>query len=210
MANAPFARALCLALPLVAAIVLVLGGCVTRRIVVTSEPPGASVWVNDQQIGRTPAEVGFDYFGMYDVRLRLDGYEPITTKANASAPIYEYPPFDVVAEALPGTRETVITWHYVLKPALELQGDPREQERALIGRAKELGAMIPPPPAPAPATEPPAPTAAEPAASPAVTPAAEQPPTTPVTADEAPQPQPEPSNEPQSQPGPGPSDDPGR
>lgn len=155
MANALPVRTLCVMTALAAGLVLVLGGCVTRRIVVTSEPPGASVWVNDQPIGRTPAEVGFDYFGVYDVRLRLEGYEPITTKANASAPIYEYPPFDAVAEALPGTRETLITWHYVLTPALELQGDPREQERALIERARELGARIPPPPQPpTPAAEP--------------------------------------------------------
>jgi hypothetical protein len=141
-----------------------LAGCVNRRILVTSEPPGATVWVNDTQAGRTPTEVGFKYFGVYDVRLRLDGYEPLTTKAEAKAPLYEYPPFDAVAEALPGTRETVVKWHFVMQPALELQGDPKEQEKALIQRAKELATTIEQPAAPAPA---PAAAAPEPATTPA-------------------------------------------
>lgn len=138
-----------------AAALAAAGGCIERRIIVTSEPPGATVWVNDAEIGRTPAEVGFTYFGVYDVRLRKDGFEPISTRAEAKAPLYEYPPFDLVAEALPGTNETVVKWHFVLEPALERRGDARAAEAGLLERARELAAeAAPPPPPPEPSPEP--------------------------------------------------------
>lgn len=117
---------------------MTLGGCVQRRIQVTSEPPGALVWVNDVQIGTTPTETEFKYFGTYDVRLRKAGFEPVSAGMKAEAPFYEYPGPDLVAEALPGANETVVRWHFVLEPALELRGDRAEAERALIERAREM------------------------------------------------------------------------
>ena len=50
------------------------GGCLERTVTITSDPEGALVTLNDQQIGRTPVETGFRYFGVYDVRLELEGY----------------------------------------------------------------------------------------------------------------------------------------
>ncbi len=120
-----------------------LGGCIERRIQVTSDPPGATVWLNDVEIGTTPTEADFRYFGTYDVRLRKAGYEPLATKRKAEAPFYEYPGPDLIAEALPGTNETIIKWHFTLEPAKELQGDPRQAEDELIKRAKELAGQIP-------------------------------------------------------------------
>ncbi|MFN0010730.1 MAG: PEGA domain-containing protein [Phycisphaerales bacterium] len=117
-----------------------LGACgrQERTISVTSEPPGAMVWVNDVQLGRTPCESDFTFFGTYDVRLTLDGYEPIATSAEADAPFHEQPGIDLVAAALPGTRRTRIEWHYVLTPAAEAGGDANIAEDALMGRAKAL------------------------------------------------------------------------
>ncbi|MFB3120043.1 MAG: PEGA domain-containing protein [Stenotrophomonas maltophilia] len=40
---------------------------------ITSEPPGALVWLNDREIGRTPVDVDFEFYGRYDVRLHLPG-----------------------------------------------------------------------------------------------------------------------------------------
>ena len=75
------------------AVALVLGACarVERRITITSEPSGAIVSLNDTEVGRTPVEVDFTYFGVYDVRLRKEGYEPIVTTAEAKAPLHEQP-----------------------------------------------------------------------------------------------------------------------
>ncbi len=95
-----------------------LSGCLERRIKITSEPSGALVYLNDVEVGRTPVEVEFTYYGTYDVRLRKEGFSPLATKAEAKAPIYEYPVIDLIAEALPTRIETVIDWHFELQPSV--------------------------------------------------------------------------------------------
>ncbi|MCC5829414.1 MAG: PEGA domain-containing protein [Phycisphaeraceae bacterium] len=50
-----------------------LGGCVRRTITITSEPSGALVHLNDQEVGRTPLTIGFTHYGVYDVRLTHEG-----------------------------------------------------------------------------------------------------------------------------------------
>lgn len=115
-----------------------LGGCLKRTISITSEPAGALVWVNDVEVGRTPTEVDFTYFGVYDVRLDLQGYEPIVTSREAKAPIYEYPGLDLIAELLPTTVETNIRWHFDLVPSPEMVLPREEVEAGLLERARRL------------------------------------------------------------------------
>ena len=116
-------------------LVLCCGGCVERRIEITSEPPGALVWVNDQQVGRTPTQASFLYHGVYDVRLRLEGFEPLVTEAEASPPIYEHAPLDLFAEMLPMQIENVQRWHFVLEPSLESTLSRDALEAGLLERA---------------------------------------------------------------------------
>ncbi|MEO1498872.1 MAG: PEGA domain-containing protein, partial [Planctomycetota bacterium] len=68
-----------------------MAGCLERTITVTSEPPGAIVTLNDVEIGRTPVTTEFTYFGVYDVRVRKDGYEPLVTRRETTTPWWEYP-----------------------------------------------------------------------------------------------------------------------
>ena len=121
--------------------VLLLPACVQRRIVVTSDPPGALVWLNDREIGRTPAEAGFRYHGDYDVRLELPGYQPVHTERRAKAPVYEYPGIDLVAIALPVRFKNEIRWHFDLEPTPEASLPPAQVESELIERADELRAQ---------------------------------------------------------------------
>lgn len=121
-----------------------LTGCIERRIYITSEPPGATVWVNDVEAGRTPTSVTFTYFGNYDVRLRKDGYEPLITKGEANPPVYEFPGPDLVATAVPARIKTDVKWNYVLQPKLESVGAQSEFESGLMGRAGSLRAQIAP------------------------------------------------------------------
>lgn len=120
--------------PLGLALVL-LGGCVERRLSITSEPPGASVWVNGSSVGLTPLETTFVYHGVYDIRIEKAGFEPLLTSAEADAPWWEYPPLDLAAEALPFTLENTQDWHFVLSPTLEVSQDPAEFESGLLNRA---------------------------------------------------------------------------
>lgn len=113
----------------IVALTVVLSGCVRRTIEITSAPSGALVYLNDREIGRTPVEVEFLYYGTYDVRLLLDGHEPLLTFGNAKAPWWDNVGLDLIAEAVPGDTRSVVKWHYDLTPA---DDDPaRLLERAV-------------------------------------------------------------------------------
>ncbi|MBX3315563.1 MAG: PEGA domain-containing protein [Phycisphaeraceae bacterium] len=131
-----------------------LSGCVERRISITSEPAGALVWVNDVEVGRTPAEFNYKHYGKYDVRLELDGYDTLQTIGEASTPWWDYPGPDLIAETIPNAKKT-IRWHYTLTPTLAT-AMPREQfESDLIERARALREQLGPAPTPAqPSTAP--------------------------------------------------------
>ena len=77
------------------------GGCVQRTITITSQPEGALVHLNDEEIGRTPVTVPFTFYGIYDVRLEADGHQPMWTQQKAVAPWWELPGVDLMAEAVP-------------------------------------------------------------------------------------------------------------
>ncbi len=115
---------------------LTLVGCGTqqRRIYVTSEPTGARVHLNDIDVGVTPVEVDFTYFGTYSVRLRKDGFEPLVTSRKAEAPFHEWPGIDLVAMAVPGDDVTEIAWHFELEPAKNDQEGVIERARVLRER----------------------------------------------------------------------------
>jgi len=114
-----------------ASLAITLVGCQQRTLRVTSDPPGAMLHLNDVEVGRTPVEVGFTWFGTYAVKLRLEGYETLETAAEAKAPLHEQPGFDLIAMMLPGEERTEIAWHFELSPE-------RRDPDALIGRAAEL------------------------------------------------------------------------
>lgn len=110
------------------------GGCVQRTISITSQPAGALVYLNDDEVGRTPVRVPFTFYGTYDVRLEREGCKPLWVKQKAKPPFWEYPGPDLFAEAIPGNKVT-LQWHYdleALPPVEEQDAD------ALAGRAAEL------------------------------------------------------------------------
>jgi len=116
---------------------LALPACVQRKIRVTSTPPGARVILNDQEIGVTPVDTRFTFYGGYDVQLLLDGYEPVHELRQARAPLHEYPGIDLVATAIPADIETTIEWHFDLLPIPE-STDPDAAREDLLDRAADL------------------------------------------------------------------------
>lgn len=113
--------------------VLALAGCRTRTLEINSDPPGALVWLNDEQVGRTPLETDFVFYGEYDVRLHLDGYVPVSTHANAAAPLSEQPGIDFFTQPFPGRSTT--QWNFLLQPLPETL-DQKGAEEAAYARAK--------------------------------------------------------------------------
>ncbi len=116
------------------------GGCMRRSVEITSEPAGALVWVNDEEVGRTPTAFDFKWYGHYDVRLVLEGHQPLLTSAQAVAPLHEYPGPDLIASAIP--NHTRLKWHFVLTPE---PTDRAALEAAVMERARAARAASQPP-----------------------------------------------------------------
>lgn len=114
------------------------GGCVKRTIHITSDPPGALVHLNDEEVGRTPCDVSFLHYGTYDVRLTKEGYEPYLGPAEADPPLYDLPGPDFFAEVAPVRFESDVHWHFQLLPV-------RDDPAAMIDRARQLRARLPQP-----------------------------------------------------------------
>ena len=93
-----------------------LSGCVQRTLSVTSEPSGALVYLNGQEVGRTPLKRDFTWYGTYDVQLRREGYQTLDTKSKVIAPAWLWFPFDLVAELWPGRIKDQHHLHYTLSP----------------------------------------------------------------------------------------------
>ena len=94
-----------------------LTGCVERRYVVTSDPPGALVLRNGQPLGATPADDHFVYYGNYHFTLIRDGYETLEVDQPVPPPWYEWPAIDFVSENLiPWWIYDVRRFHYQLQP----------------------------------------------------------------------------------------------
>jgi hypothetical protein len=109
-------------------------GCVRRTISVTTTPPGAIVFLNDREVGRTPCDVDFLHYGVYDVRIRLEGYEPVVGSGRASAPVWDFVGADFLAELVPAQLESRVEWHFDLEPSAQDPG-------ALRARASEMRAQ---------------------------------------------------------------------
>jgi PEGA domain-containing protein len=108
-------------------------GAVRRRLNVNSNPPGALVYVDNQQIGTTPCSVDFVYYGTREIRLIKPGYETLTINQPIPTPWYELPGIDFFSENLLFTKiRDNRTVTYNLSPQLVV---PTQE---LIDRANQL------------------------------------------------------------------------
>lgn len=131
-----------LLMSLTACLAALPGGCVSRKLVVTSDPPGARVWANDMELGETPLEAAFTYYGTYDVLVQKDGYEPMRLNIPVDAPFYEYPGPDIIANVIPFGIEHAEKWNFKLEPALEKTQDKAAFEAGILERANALRGKI--------------------------------------------------------------------
>jgi hypothetical protein len=112
-------------------------GCVERRMIVRTNPPGALLYVDDYEIGITPCATSFIYYGTRKIRLVKDGYETLVINQPIPATWYEYFPADFVAENLvPGHIRDQRVLTYDLRPAILVPNDQ------LTGRADGLRAAV--------------------------------------------------------------------
>src|SRR5205809_7433298 len=81
-----------------------LPGCVERTMKITTNPPGARVFLNDEEIGVSPVKTAFLWYGDYDIVIRKAGYKTLRTNYRIDPPWHQIPPIDLFTECfLPGT-----------------------------------------------------------------------------------------------------------
>lgn len=108
-------------------------GCVRRTLTITTDPPQALVFLNDEEIGRSEVSRDFLWYGDYDVIIRKKGYATLGTHWRIDPPWYQVMPIDFFAEVFwPGHLHDVHTRHFKLEP----QVLPTVDE--LIERADEM------------------------------------------------------------------------
>jgi len=75
-------------------------GCVKRKLTIRSQPEGALVYVDQQEVGQTPLSVPFTYYGTREILLEKDGYQTVKEKHRIRMPWYQIPPLDFITENL--------------------------------------------------------------------------------------------------------------
>ena len=115
------------------AIVVLTSGCVHRRLTVRSNPPGAAVYVDNQEIGTTPVTANYTYYGTREIRLEKAGFETLTVKQNLRPPWYQFPVLDFISEnMLPHDIRDERELDFAMVPQIVV---PREQ---ILHRARQL------------------------------------------------------------------------
>lgn len=115
-------------------VLLCAAGCVERTMKIQTDPPGALVVVNDEEVGVSPAKFSFLWYGDYDIIIRKAGYKTLKTSHRVHAPWYQWPPFDLVAETM--VPHTIRDVHELPVFKLEPAEEPAVAE--VVERATEL------------------------------------------------------------------------
>jgi len=116
------------------ACVAVLCGCVERTVTINTEPQGATVVLNDQDVGKSPVKVPFTWYGDYDIVVRKDGRQTVKTSHRLNTPWYELPGVDLFSECLvPFTIHDDRT-----VPTIMLDQAVRPTQEALLKNADEM------------------------------------------------------------------------
>ena len=107
-------------------------GCVSRRLTVRTNPPGAIVEVNGRRIGTSPASMDFTYYGTYEIRMSRPGFETLVVKQPVAPPWYQVPPADLISDNLSPVQITNRhEFQYALTPLPPAAFDDHQlQERA--------------------------------------------------------------------------------
>jgi hypothetical protein len=110
-----------------------MAGCVERKLTINTNPSGAQVFLNDEEIGVSPVTTSFRWYGEYNITIRKQGCETLQTQRKLKAPWYDYFPFDFAAQVVyPGRIVDSYTWSFDLNSQKEIG---REE---LIKEAEQL------------------------------------------------------------------------
>jgi hypothetical protein len=110
-----------------------LTGCVERRYVIYTDPPGAMVLRNGQAIGASPVDDHFVFYGKYKFTIFADGYETLQVEQKIPAPWYEWVGLDFFSENL-------LPWTIRDRRVFQFHLEPRHipDPKALLDQAQNL------------------------------------------------------------------------
>jgi len=138
------------------------GGCVLRTLEVKSAPAGATVYLDDRPVGRTPCTVEYDFHGTRALRVALEGYRPHQGEVDLTAHWWQWFPLDFCTEVLwpftiddhrtvevtleqiePGPGDTAATAEFTARAERRLlDARVRGYHRAITEQLAELAALI--------------------------------------------------------------------
>lgn len=112
---------------------LSLIGCVHRRLTINSNPAGALVRIDGEDVGYTPTSVDYTWYGTREVQLLKDGYETHTHMIDVSPPWYQRFPLDFISDNFLGT-------HVRDHRRFDLQMQPRQTDNSddVVERGRSL------------------------------------------------------------------------
>lgn len=121
-------------------------GCVRRRMTVRTSPPGATVSIDNQVIGTSPAATSFVHYGTREFRIEKDGYRTEVIRRKIKPPWYEWPGIDFFSETLwPGELRDERIIDVQLAPK-EIEPADKLMERADTLRNQSQAGIITAPP----------------------------------------------------------------
>jgi len=115
------------------AIPCALTGCVSRRMTIASNPPGALVLVEGREVGYTPVSLDFTYYGTREFTLIKDGFETLTVQQPVRPPWYQWPVIEFFADNF--TPGHVTDRHQF---AYQMQAQRQVPNQELLGRGEML------------------------------------------------------------------------
>ena len=121
---------------IIISLLICLCGCVERRIRIISDPSGADVLVDGKNVGQTPINIPFNFYGVREINLTKKGYHVFSRQVPIDAPLYQRFPIDFFVEVLyPFTIYDNHDLFLTLKPHVPLNA---KQKQELLKRAQSL------------------------------------------------------------------------
>ena len=121
---------------LLAVFALCATGCVERKLIITSEPSGARVYVDDREVGQTPVTTRFNFYGGRTFVLRKEGYRDTVEVRKVKKPFYAQPVLDAITDLGPIPLKDHQTFHFKMTPMQPVE------TQVLMERARRMRSQV--------------------------------------------------------------------
>lgn len=117
-----------------------LSGCISRVLEIRSDPPGARVYLDGRELGRTPVDHPFTHYGTRRILITKEEYKPVSEEITLKAPWWCWFPFDFFVELWPGR----VTDRHRVSYRLEKSAEPEANLDRLLRNLDKLRGKLSP------------------------------------------------------------------